>query len=755
MTQTTLPRHLASFRALFFATLLALGGLTASGSAHGADQAIPRPPELERDVQFWIRVYTQATTNEGFVHDQVNLGVVYEKVSFATGASSTQRRAQLDAVRDKYSAILKKLGDATIDALSADALSLDERRVRDAWGAEGNPARYRQAVDDIRFQLGQSDRFRAGLIRSAAWEGHIADTVSKIGLPPEIASLPHVESSFDPTAYSKVGAAGLWQFMRSTGRRFLRIDDAVDERFDPYRASEAAAQLLDYNYRLLGSWPLALTAYNHGAGGMRRARDTMGTTDIVRIVRGYKSPSFGFASRNFYVSFLAALDISHNPEKYFGQLQRVAPQKFHEIALPAYVPANSLVRVLKVDREKLEELNPALRSTVWKGRRLVPRGYHLRLPAESSGWTAELLTQRLSATEQYAGQPKPRSYRVRSGDTLASVAARNMISDVELARLNKLKTTAKLTVGRSLLLPEGSAQLAVAATRAATPTSVTKPAPAPAAMPEKPEAPKSYVVRRGDALSDIARRVKIPEARLVALNQIRNRDSLYEGQRLRLSADEQPTPDATVAAVSSGPPAAAEAATNALLAERRAEVLVATAPARVTARSAEAVSTSQAEAQGPALLPGDNVPIQSDVIDYSIAEDGTLRVVAAETLGHYADWLGVSAQQLRMLNKLQFRTPVLMGRKIKLDFSKVKAEDFERIRREYHQKLQAAFFVNHRISGTETYAARRGDSLWAVTQRHANLPVWLLQQYNPDFDFSDLRPGAKITVPTVEEVPDV
>ena len=102
--------------------------------------------------------------------------------------------------------------------------------------------------------------------------------------------LPHVESSFNAAAYSKVGAAGLWQFMRSTGRRYMRVDDAVDERLDPYRSTEAAAQLLAYNYRVLGSWPLALTAYNHGAAGMRRAEgNPCGTDDYVKINRTYSA----------------------------------------------------------------------------------------------------------------------------------------------------------------------------------------------------------------------------------------------------------------------------------------------------------------------------------------------------------------------------------------------------------------------------------------------------------------------------------
>ena len=171
--------------------------------------------------------------------------------------------------------------------------------------------------------------------------------------------LPHVESSFNAAAYSKVGAAGLWQFMRSTGRRFMRIDSAVDERMDPFRATEAAAQLLSYNYRLLGTWPLAMTAYNHGAEGMRRAKEQLGTDDIVRIVREYHSPSFGFASRNYYVSFLAALTVAQNPEKYFGPIKREPEAQFHEVKHAGFVTVSALTHALRIERDELRRLNPA------------------------------------------------------------------------------------------------------------------------------------------------------------------------------------------------------------------------------------------------------------------------------------------------------------------------------------------------------------------------------------------------------------
>ena len=127
-------------------------------------------------------------------------------------------------------------------------------------------------------------------------------------------------------------------------------------------------------------------------------------------------------------------------------------------------------------------------------------------------------------------------------------------------------------------------------------------------------------------------------------------------------------------------------------------------------------------------------------------------MVAAETLGHYADWLGTSAGKLRALNKLRGRKPVVMGHKLKLQFDQVTPAQFEQKRRDYHERLQAAYFASHRIAGTEIYVARRGDSLWSITQRNVKVPIWLLQQYNPEQDFSDLKPGTQISLPKVEDV---
>jgi membrane-bound lytic murein transglycosylase D len=109
--------------------------------------------------------------------------------------------------------------------------------------------------------------------------------------------------------------------MRPTARLFMRVDYLVDERLDPYTASEGAARLLRGNYERLGSWPLAITAYNHGPGGMAKAVRILGTRDIGTIVARHRSPSFGFASRNFYAEFMAARRIDRDPARYFGPIR--------------------------------------------------------------------------------------------------------------------------------------------------------------------------------------------------------------------------------------------------------------------------------------------------------------------------------------------------------------------------------------------------------------------------------------------------
>ena len=359
--------------------------------------SLPRYAELQRDVDFWIRIYSQVPTSRGLLHDPVDLSIVYGEAAIPPGQpGSPERRAAIEAARERWRTALRQAADA-VEAGTGSS-SDDVLRALGVWSAQGAtpaPAALREAAGRVRFQLGQSDRFRAGLERSGAWRPHIARTLAAAGLPAELIALPHVESSFDPFAGSKVGAAGLWQFMPGTGKLYLRVNAAVDERYDPFRATEGAVQLLANNFRLLGSWPLALTAYNHGAAGMRRARDTMGTDDFAVIARRYRGPAFGFASRNFYPSFLAALTIDQDPGRWFPGVVRAPEAEYTEIELPRAAWMVDLQRTVGLPTIQLRELNPALREVAWRGERPLPAGYRLRLPAQTA-WTATTLAAALA-----------------------------------------------------------------------------------------------------------------------------------------------------------------------------------------------------------------------------------------------------------------------------------------------------------------------------------------------------------------------
>jgi membrane-bound lytic murein transglycosylase D len=738
--------------------LLFLSFVSFCNLALASNDLFPEPPALEPAVHFWIRVYTEITTDAGYIHDQNNLAVVYEALHFSPSMSPSQRQHEVDAEKQRFHDLLLQLakGSAPDDA--------EARRVRALWGAAGTPDRLLVAADDVRFQLGQADRFRAGLVRSGAWKHHIADVLARLGLPAELAALPDVESSFDPAAYSKVGAAGLWQFLRSTGRRFLRINASVDERFDPFRETEAAGQLLSYNYRLLGSWPLAITAYNHGAAGMMRARDQLGTDDIVRIIHDYHSPSFGFASRNFYVSFLAALTVSQDPTKYFGDLHTDGQIDFHELRMPRAASVASLTQTLGLDRRTLQRLNPALRPSVWSGRRLIPAGYLLRLPADDSQWNAQLLADRLrgaravevaaiapagaaasTAAGAAAGEQPTERHAPRAQPLAAASASKVPTADLlaalrappgALARSEAEQSTATLfpAVQAEATAPSSQSFTDFPGTAVGAAVDLTAQGDA--------RASGYYWVQPGDTAGSIASRAGLPVAQLLALNSLPDQDFLYEGERLRV-APSVPEPG------SEGNPALAALTQQALQENQQEQQAVALASRQ--AASSEPVSAAQAAAAGPQLAPGATASQWVDPVDYSVASDGSIRVVAAETLGHYAEWLDTSATRLRALNHLRGRRPVVMGERLQLPFDTVTPQQFEQRRREYHAQLQAAYFSMHKIVGTGVYVIRRGDSLWNITRHDLRIPIWLLQQYNPSLDFVALKPGTQVSLPRVED----
>jgi membrane-bound lytic murein transglycosylase D len=143
--------------------------------------------------------------------------------------------------------------------------------------------------------------------------------------------------------------------------------------------------------------------------------------------------------------------------------------------------------------------------------------------------------------------------------------------------------------------------------------------------------------------------------------------------------------------------------------------------------------------------------LAADPADYGVGNDGTIRIQAAETLGHYADWLDLRSDRLAQINHLHEGQPLVVGHRLKLDFSKVPPGKFEQRRIAYHQSLQADYFRRFHIQGVLEHRLKNGESLWILATRQYDIPLWLLRQYNPDVDFDAvLPPGEIISIPIVQ-----
>jgi membrane-bound lytic murein transglycosylase D len=350
-------------------------------SALAAEVETVRQWDEER-VSFWINIYTMYDSTQSVVHDNLYPHIVYEVLQFSSsGENSLDKRQQIiNQTEQKYQQILARLAQGSV---SYHDMSADDWRVYNLLKPVNDPQKYDSAAnaDRIRVQDGRRDLFLAGIKRSGRYLGGIQTVLRTFNLPLQLTALIFVESLFYPKAVSKVGAAGPWQLMPDTARRYIHVGADIDERFDPFISTIAAAQILNENIsKLEGSWPLALTAYNHGLGGMLKASKQHGTKNLEELIRTYKSGSFKFASKNFYAEYLAAFDAFNNAERYFGKFEVEAPMNYDRIRLPYTVMVSDIVKVAGLTVNEVEDLNPALTSRVISNELPIPEGYPLRVP---------------------------------------------------------------------------------------------------------------------------------------------------------------------------------------------------------------------------------------------------------------------------------------------------------------------------------------------------------------------------------------
>jgi len=615
-----LVTHMKRFGLYIFLVITVLGRIhPVSGT--GESNYFPIPADLEDQVTFWVDVFTRYSISQQIIHDADRPERVYRIVDLLDlqkvgEVTRGKREAFVESERSKVVSILKKLASGDVDAAH---LSGEEARLYRLFGEKPSRNVLLRASKRVRVQGGMKEAFLDGIVRSGRYIDGIQEILDEHGLPEELAFLPHVESSFNPHARSKYGAVGIWQFTRSTGRYYLKIRREVDERSDPVLSTEAAARLLKTNYQVLDSWPLAIMAYNYGLRGIQYAVRKIGTKDVEKVIRTYRSRRFGFASKNFYTEFLAAVQVAKSPETYFGDIELDPPLKFKTVILPVHQPLDSVLAAYEMTAETLKDLNPALRPTVFRKERMIPSGYRLRLPMPES----------VLAT---AESPNKQENEDNTG----------FISSLT----DKLKTWVGILFASNR---EGRSSQEIAEDSSPSESNI------------------AFVMSEDSEVDD---------SRATSDDETERSSSTF--------ADGATPPDSTMPSL---------------------------------------------EIRGTSLV-----------------------VLPEETLGHYADWLEVSAQSLRQINGLRFRQPIYVGQQLRLTFHRVQPGIFEEKRLAFHKALLDEFLRKYRIDESRIHTIRSGETLWTVANQRYDVPLWLLMACNGVKDPNRVTPGQAVIVPVVQSI---
>lgn len=341
------------------------------------------PSGISRRVNFWRRVYSLWSKNQYVMHIAAYPEIVLEihdssrVVDLGDKTREKYMRPSLELRKREYQRILVKL--ASLKTIDDSQLTATERRVKSLFDHIKARDKFSVAAGGIRVQRGQREYIAKGLEVSPKYLPHVEAEFKKQGLMPELASIAFIESSFNLQALSKVGASGVYQVMPETGRDYLIVSGDIDERNDPIKASRAAAKLLAMNYRILGRWPLAITAYNHGVGGISRAMREQATSDIVELINKYDGANFGFASKNFYAGFLGLMATLKNAGRVFPDVRPVEPLSF-DVARVGGMTLAEVKSRFKLNVHTIATLNPDIGRSFLRSGGVFPERYVLKIP---------------------------------------------------------------------------------------------------------------------------------------------------------------------------------------------------------------------------------------------------------------------------------------------------------------------------------------------------------------------------------------
>jgi membrane-bound lytic murein transglycosylase D len=474
--------------------------------------------------------------------------------------------------------------------------------------------------------------------------------------------------------------------------------------------------------------------------------------------------------------------VENNAQRYFGDVRFDPAPNFLEVETDAFIDAEVFASSIGVSFEQLSADNPALRPIVWEGNKRIPQGYSIKVRGDlvSEGNVLAMIP----SDYKFAVQTPDIAYVVERGDSLSLIAGRFNTTVNRLVALNQLASRHRIQIGQRILLPQDDVD----------------PNQLIAAAAGIPPADGLYIVQRGDTVSRIVERYNLEEGELLSENGIQNSQLIYPGQQIRLpgygpsdpgnnETEDSSADSITLAQRNFSNDSIDSGGLDSDLSRADDDNMVSELPdtdesqTPVDQSSQVAVNTLIEESIPPAVVLPDNQSVDqlvtiedeqavaldpqidvtesseqlteslsADPSDYTVANNGSIEIQASETLGHYADWLGIRAWDIRRLNNMVYRDPVIIGERINLSFSAVSAPEFELRRKDYHATLQRQFFANYRIQGVENYRVKSGDNVGSIALRQYATPVWLLRQYNPELDFNRIQIDQEVIFPVLEQV---
>ena len=387
------------------------------------------------------------------------------------------------------------------------------------------------------FQTRLRDYIQDSLQRGARYLPMIQSVFRAEGLPLDLAYIPIIESSFKTNALSKASAKGPWQFMKATAQEHgLKTNWFIDERSDPEKATQAAAQYLKTLSRMFdGDWNLVLAAYNGGPGRVQRAMKRSGLDDFWDIAA--KGPKYLPRETREYVPMIfAAMIIARNPLQYGFETATAEPVAYEKVTIPRAIDLRRVAEWAGTTVDEIQALNPELRR--WTTPVRYP-DYEMKVPVGTAG----RLTARLAEASP-AEFTALKWYTAKRGDTLLTISRKFHVSRAELADANNLRVRSAVRPGQDLIIPRAPAALLAARTSRTAPGAVASrslapSADAPAQTEPKPLTRITYRVKRGDTLSAIAELFDTTVAKIKSWNRLQT-NTIAPGARLKIFANRTP-----------------------------------------------------------------------------------------------------------------------------------------------------------------------------------------------------------------------